>query len=94
LHVPDLSPAGSQQLLLVLHESVPPTLQVCPAALHATPFEHRPYWSLGLDFEHGTPQQSLLFWQSSPVGWHPDGFWHTFPPLWPPSGPHAREQHD
>jgi hypothetical protein len=94
LHVPFFNPGGSQQLLLTLHELEPPTLQVWPAALHALPFEHRPYLSEELVFEHGTPQQSLSFWQSSPVGWQPDGFWQTFSPFCPPVGPQAREQHD
>ena len=94
LHSPDDSPGGSQQLLLTLHESVPPTLHVCPAALQALPFEQRPYTSVTFVLEQGTPQQSLSFLQSSPVGWQPEGFWQTFSLFWPPVGPQAREQHD
>jgi hypothetical protein len=61
LHVPGFRPGGSQQLLLTLHEAVPPTLHVCPAVLHALPLLQRPYWSVGFVFEHVVPQQSLSF---------------------------------
>jgi hypothetical protein len=94
LHAPFDRPGGSQQLSLTLHESVPPTLHVCPAWLHATPLSQRPYWSVGAVFEQPTPQQSLSAVHSSPVGWQPDGFWQTLDPFCPPIGPHAREQHD
>jgi hypothetical protein len=42
LHVPFLRPGGSQQLLLTLHESPPPTLHVWPAWLQALPLSQRP----------------------------------------------------
>ena len=60
LQVPDFRPGGSQQSLLVLHELLPPTLQICPGWLHALAlFEQRPNWSVGLVFEHVSPQQPL-----------------------------------
>ena len=82
LQVPDGKPGGSQQSLLALHELLPPTLQICPAWLHALAWlEQRPNSSVELLFEHVSPQQSLSARQSSPTGWHPDGFWQTLLPL-------------
>jgi hypothetical protein len=95
LQVPCFRPGGSQQSLLVLHELVPPALQIWPGWLHALPwFEQRPNSSVGRLFEQVSPQQSLVARQSSPTGWHPDGFWQTLLPFRPPVGPHEREQQD
>jgi hypothetical protein len=95
LQVPEDMPGGSQQSLLVLHELLPPTLQISPGLLQALPlYEQRPNSSVALVFAHGSPQQSLSTRQSSPSGWHPDGFWQTLLPFWPPTGPHEREQQD
>jgi hypothetical protein len=81
--------------LLVLHELLPPALQICPGSLQALAwFEQRPNSSVGRLLEHVSPQQSLSARQSSPTGWHPDGFWQTLFPFWPPVGPHEREQQD
>jgi hypothetical protein len=75
LQVPDFMPGGSQQLSELLHEVVPPVLQICPASWHAFAwFEQRPNASLELDFEQRRPQQSESFWQISPTGWQPEGF--------------------
>jgi hypothetical protein len=97
----------SQQLFAVLHELSPPTLQMRPGSLHdPPPLPQRPYWSVGLFLKHASnvpdvgcgppdhPQQSLSTWQSSPTGWHPDGFWQTLNPVAAPVVPQAREQHD
>jgi hypothetical protein len=82
LQVPDFSPGGSQQSLLVLHEVLPPVLQICPAWLHALAWlEHCPNSSVVLVFAHVSPQQSVSARQSSPTGWHPDGFWQTLLPF-------------
>ena len=82
LQVPDGKPGGSQQSLLVLHELLPPALQIWPGWLHALALlEQRPNSSVGLVFEHVSPQQSLSARQSSPTGWHPDGFWQMLLPF-------------
>jgi hypothetical protein len=61
LQFPDGRPGISQQLFDVLHEFVPPTLQICPACLHETPCcEHAPYSSVAFVLLHrvGCPDAS------------------------------------
>ena len=76
-HVPSIDDDG-----LVLHESLPPTLQIWPGSRHALPlFAQRPNSSPAFVFEQSSWQQSALVRQSSPTGWHPDGVWQTLLPF-------------
>jgi hypothetical protein len=71
---------GTQQSFLTLHELVA-VLHVCPGSLQAPPLSHRPYWSVASVLEHVVPQQSLVFWQISPLTWQPVGSWQTSNPF-------------
>lgn len=83
-----VEPMGSQQLFSAEHESLVPGLQMLPGSRHALPLSQRPNSSVGDFFAQSTslpsgfhPQQSLPARQSSPVGWQPEGGWHTRKPL-------------